>query len=156
MLSVISTKDISNYKSDIVGGFDLKETISIGIGLVIGVIIIVICNVVLGITIALCPYIAAPFVAIPIINQFYNKNGMNFFEAKKREREHKVASCLPYDSSENARNYMKYYVSAKAKNSANGEDEFTLMIKKIKRLGIIFAITFVVLIIAAVVIKSNL
>ena len=156
MLSVISTKDISNYKTDVVGGFDLKETISIGIGLVIGIVIFFICFFGFRLPIFICPYIAAPFVAVPIINQFYTKNGMNFFEAKKRERQYKVATCLPYESSENASNYMKYYLATTAKQNASGEDEFDLMVKKLKKMGILSAIIFIVMIVAAIVLKSYL
>lgn len=153
MLSVVSTKDISNYKSDIVGGFDLKETISIGIGLVIGLVVILTCAFVFGVPMSFCPYLAAPFIAVPIINQFYKKNGMNFFEAKKRERQHKAARSLPYSSSENASNYMKYYLASTEKKNVEGEDEFDLMVKKLKKVGIIFAIVLIVMILATILIK---
>lgn len=155
MLSVESTKNIDDYKSDFVAGFDIKETFSIAIGLVIGVAVIILCDQVLHVPILFCPYIAAPFIVIPIVNKFYKKNGMNFFEAKKREKKQRDAVGLSSVSTESAKTYLKYYKAetVKADKEASKEEDFEKQLKKLKKIAIISGLAILVTIILLVLLK---
>lgn len=149
MLQVTSTKNIENYKTDVAGGFDLKEVFHIAISTSMGIAIILICSMVLHVPMLLCPYIAAPFVAVPILRKFGKKNGMSLGEAKRREREYCSAKALPYVSSENASNYMRYMTKESAKK--NVDEEFDEMVKKLKLLAVIFLVIVFVIIIGLVI-----
>lgn len=151
MLSVVSTKNIENYKSDFIGGFNLKEFAAIFVGAVLGIGIILVCAFVLNVPIMFCPYLAAPFVGTPIIFKFYKKNGMSYTEAKKREKIHKSAKMNTYYSTENASVYMNYYNNSPLSTGITAEDEFEQTLKKLKKVALISVIVIILSIVAIVV-----
>lgn len=142
MISVQCNKNIEDYKSDVVAGFDLKETLSIGAGILIGVIVIFVMYKLIHVPLVFCPYIAIPFVIIPIIGKFYRKNGMGFLENRKKIRELNSAKVLLYKT-KNAASYSRYLVAANQHKENTSDDQFEKMLKKVK-IGVTILIILIV------------
>lgn len=150
MLSVKTNRDIEQYKSDVAGGFDIKETLFIALGVVIGIVIMLLLSFFTNIPLLFIPYIAAPFVMIPIVSCFYNKDGMGFLQHRKKINEMQKGSPVPYRSTENAENYEKYLVMATEETEKNSDEAFDKTLKKLKIGAIIFAIALVGICVAIV------
>lgn len=114
MIGVSANKNIDKYKKDFMGGFSIKETGAIALGLFIGIIVILLL-IKVGFPVVLCPYIAVPFIAAPIIPKFYKKDGMGLFEHRKKISEMKKATILSYISTENTKRYEEYLVAENIK-----------------------------------------
>ena len=153
MLSVKTNKDVSEFKQDFMGGFGLKESISILIGAVIGTIIIIALILFSNLPMMICPYFAMPFVAIPIINAFYHKDGMGFMAHLKKTRRMNKGSAYIFRSTETTDNYNKYLNERKKEIENKSDDKFEKTIKKLIILGIITAIVLIGVIVTLLIIK---
>ena len=87
MLSVKTNKEITEFKSDFMGGFGFKQSVAILGGVIIGVVIICVLCFFTKVPVFIAPYIALPFVAIPVVSAFYNKDGMGFLAHRKKIKE---------------------------------------------------------------------
>lgn len=152
MISVQCNKNIEDYKSDVVAGFDLKETLSIGAGIVIGVIVIFVMYKLVHVPLIFCPYIAIPFVVVPIIGKFYRKNGMGFLENRKKIKELNSAKVLLYKT-ENAASYSRYLEATKQHKENTSDDKFEKILRKMKICGTILIILIVGFITTLIVFK---
>lgn len=153
MIAVNANKNIDNYKKEFIAGFSLKETLSIFVGLIIGIVIITLL-VMAGIPVIMCPYIAIPFIAIPIIPKFYRKNNMNFNSNRKRMAEIKKAKILKAISTEN-RNYYESFLEKEIDKKTQDED-FNKKIKKLFIAGIFFVVALITLLVTVIVIKTKM
>ena len=152
MLSVKTNKNVMNIKQSFLGGYDLKESISIILGVILGTIIIVCLVLFSPVPTILCPYIAAPVIVLPIIHQFYNKDGMGFLAHKKKEHMYKNATALIYKSTENAEYYNKCLELDISKEDST-DDEFMKALKKVIIIGVVCGVLIIGLIICILVLK---
>lgn len=107
MLSVKTNKEVTEFKSDFMGGFGFKQSMAILGGVAIGMIIM--CSLIFftHIPIVLAPYAALPFISIPILSAFYNKDGMGFLKHRKKVKEFKKMKACIYISTESDVSYTK-------------------------------------------------
>lgn len=144
MLVVQCNKNIENYKSDIMAGFDLKESVAIIIGLVFGFFSMLILWKFTSIPEILCVYMSTPLILIPVVYSFYKPDGMNAIQYFKKKKKLKYQEFY-YQSSESM---MNIQMLSKAKNNKTKEDDnFDKMLKFLIVGGILFAILFVVAIV---------
>lgn len=153
MLSVKSNKEVSEFKSDFMGGFGFKQSMAILGGVAIGMIIM--CSLVFftHIPIILAPYIALPFIASPIISAFYNKDGMGFLAHRKKLKEFRKTKACIYISTESDMNFTKCLMEQQKKEEKNSDDSFKKTLRTLIIIGIITAILIIGGIITIVVIK---
>ena len=153
MLSVKTNKEVTEFKSDFMGGFGFKQSMAILGGVAIGMIIM--CSLIFftHIPIVLAPYAALPFIAIPILSAFYNKDGMGFLKHRKRVKEFKKMKACIYISTESDVSYTKCLMEQQKKAEKNSDDVFQKTLKKLIIIGIITAVLIIGGIIAIVVIK---
>lgn len=153
MLSVKTNKEVTEFKSDFMGGFGFKQSMAILGGVAIGMIIM--CSLIFftHIPIVLAPYAALPFISIPILSAFYNKDGMGFLKHRKKVKEfEKMKACI-YISTESDVSYTKCLMEQQKKAEKNSDDVFQKTLKKLIIIGIITAVLIIGGIIAIVVIK---
>lgn len=153
MLSVKTNKEVTEFKSDFMGGFGFKQSMAILGGVAIGMIIM--CSLIFftHIPIVLAPYAALPFISIPILSAFYNKDGMGFLKHRKKVKEFKKMKACIYISTESDVSYTKCLMEQQKKAEKNSDDVFQKTLKKLIIIGIITAILIIGGIIAIVVIK---
>lgn len=153
MLSVKTNKEVTEFKSDFMGGFGFKQSMAILGGVAIGMIIM--CSLIFftHIPIVLAPYAALPFISIPILSAFYNKDGMGFLKHKKKVKEFKKMKACIYISTESDVSYTKCLMEQQKKAEKNSDDAFQKTLKKLIIIGIITAVLIIGGIIAIVVIK---
>lgn len=153
MLSVKTNKEVTEFKSDFMGGFGFKQSMAILGGVAIGMIIM--CSLIFftHIPIVLAPYAALPFIAIPILSAFYNKDGMGFLKHRKKVKEFKKMKACIYISTESDVSYTKCLMEQQKKAEKNSDDVFQKTLKKLIIIGIITAVLIIGEIIAIVVIK---
>jgi len=151
MLAVKTNKNIEKFKSDVAGGFDLKEVISIVTGLFIGVIVTVFSVMVLKVPMTIAPYIAAIFIAVPILLRFLNPGGMALKDYKKKQKAYRKSSVLAYISTENPASYNLSIM--KQSTDKEKDDDFKRMLKKVKIAAVLFVTAIVIIITAMIVIK---
>jgi hypothetical protein len=153
MLSVKTNKEVTEFKSDFMGGFGFKQSMAILGGVAIGMIIM--CSLIFfaHIPIVLAPYAALPFIAIPILSAFYNKDGMGFLKHRKKVKEFKKMKACIYISTESDVSYTKCLMEQQKKAEKNSDDVFQKTLKKLIIIGIITAVLIIGGIIAIVVIK---
>lgn len=153
MLSVKTNKEVTEFKSDFMGGFGFKQSMAILGGVAIGMIIM--CSLIFftHIPIVLAPYAALPFIAIPILSAFYNKDGMGFLKHRKKVKEFKKMKACIYISTESDVSYTKCLMEQQKKAGKNSDDVFQKTLKKLIIIGIITAVLIIGGIIAIVVIK---
>lgn len=79
MLAVKTNKNIEKFKSDVAGGFDLKEVFSIIVGLFLGIVITVAAVMVFKVLISVAPYVASTysvftlfFISMVVLYMFAN------------------------------------------------------------------------------------
>lgn len=150
MISVKTNRNIENFKSDVAGGFDFKETVCIGGCVFVYAGIMLVLMLATPVPKVLCPYIPIPFVAYPIMRVFFKKNGMNIKDYKEKTKMFKESGILPYKSTENPDNYNN--LVKKAEELSDG-DSFDKTLKKIKEIGIIAGVVIFVIIVVAIVLK---
>ncbi len=153
MLAVKTNKNIEKFKSDVAGGFDLKEVISIVIGLFLGVVITLVAVLVFNVPMTVAPYIASIFIAIPILLRFFKPNGMGVKTYKEKQRAFKKGTVLAYISTENNAVYSKNPIKEKPTEQQKEED-FERFLKNAKRIILLFAGIVVMIVIAIVVIMK--
>lgn len=153
MLSVKINKEVTEFKSDFMGGFGFKQSMAILGGVAIGMIIM--CSLIFftHIPIVLAPYAALPFISIPILSAFYNKDGMGFLKHRKKVKEFKKMKACIYISTESDVSYTKCLMEQQKKAEKNSDDAFQKTLKKLIIIGIITAVLIIGGIIAIVVIK---
>lgn len=153
MLSVKTNKEVTEFKSDFMGGFGFEQSMAILGGVAIGMIIM--CSLIFftHIPIVLAPYAALPFIAIPILSAFYNKDGMGFLKHRKKVKEFKKMKACIYISTESDVSYTKCLMEQQKKAEKNSDDVFQKTLKKLIIIGIITAVLIIGGIIAIVVIK---
>lgn len=153
MLSVKTNKEVSEFKSDFMGGFGFKQSMAILGGVAIGMIIM--CSLVFftHIPIILAPYIALPFIAIPVLSAFYNKDGMGFLAHRKKLKEFRKTKACIYISTESDVNFTKCLMEQQKKEEKNSDDAFKKTLRTLIIIGIITAILIIGGIITIVVIK---
>lgn len=153
MLSVKTNKEVTEFKSDFMGGFGFKQSMAILGGVAIGMIIM--CSLIFftHIPIVLAPYAALPFISIPILSAFYNKDGMGFLKHRKKIKEFKKMKACIYISTESDVSYTKCLMEQQKKAEKNSDDAFQKTLKKLIIIGIITAVLIIGGIIAIVVIK---
>lgn len=153
MLSVKTNKEVTEFKSDFMGGFGFKQSMAILGGVAIGMIIM--CSLIFftHIPIVLAPYAALPFISIPILSAFYNKDGMGFLKHGKKVKEFKKMKACIYISTESDVSYTKCLMEQQKKAEKNSDDAFQKTLKKLIIIGIITAVLIIGGIIAIVVIK---
>ncbi|MBO9144135.1 PrgI family protein [Agathobacter rectalis] len=153
MLSVKTNKEVTEFKSDFMGGFGFKQSMAILGGVAIGMIIM--CSLIFftHIPIVLAPYAALPFISIPILSAFYNKDGMGFLKHRKKVKEFKKMKACIYISTESDVSYTKCLMEQQKKAEKNSDDAFQKTLKKLIIIGIITAVLIIGGIIAIVVIK---
>lgn len=153
MLSVKTNKEVTEFKSDFMGGFGFKQSLTILGGVAIGMIIM--CSLIFftHIPIVLAPYAALPFISIPILSAFYNKDGMGFLKHRKKVKEFKKMKACIYISTESDVSYTKCLMEQQKKAEKNSDDVFQKTLKKLIIIGIITAVLIIGGIIAIVVIK---
>ena len=153
MLSVKTNKEVTEFKSDFMGGFGFKQSMAILGGVAIGMIIM--CSLIFftHIPIVLAPYAALPFISIPILSAFYNKDGMGFLKHRKKVMEFKKMKACIYISTESDVSYTKCLMEQQKKAEKNSDDVFQKTLKKLIIIGIITAVLIIGGIIAIVVIK---
>lgn len=153
MLTVKTNKEVTEFKSDFMGGFGFKQSMAILGGVAIGMIIM--CSLIFftHIPIVLAPYAALPFIAIPILSAFYNKDGMGFLKHRKKVKEFKKMKACIYISTESDVSYTKCLMEQQKKAEKNSDDVFQKTLKKLIIIGIITAVLIIGGIIAIVVIK---
>ena len=122
-------------------------------GVAIGMIIM--CSLIFftHIPIVLAPYAALPFISIPILSAFYNKDGMGFLKHRKKVKEFKKMKACIYISTESDVSYTKCLMEQQKKAEKNSDDAFQKTLKKLIIIGIITAVLIIGGIIAIVVIK---
>lgn len=153
MLAVKTNKNIEKFKSDIAGGFDLKEVISIIIGLFLGVVITLVAVLILNVPMTIAPYIASVFIAIPILLRFFKPGGMGVKTYKEKQRAFKKGTVLAYISTENNAVYSKNPIKEKPTEQQKEED-FERFLKNVKRILLLFAgIVVMVMIVIIVMMK---
>lgn len=150
MLAVKTNKNIEKFKSDVAGGFDLKEVISIIIGLFLGIVVTVAAVMVFKVPVSVAPYMASVFIAIPILLKFFKPNGMGVNTYREKQRAFKSGSILAYVSTENVVVYNKNWTKEQKQNNQTEED-FEQFLKKVKRVLFLF-IGIIVMIIAAIIV----
>lgn len=153
MLSVKTNKEVTEFKSDFMGGFGFKQSMAILGGVAIGMIIM--CSLIFftHIPIVLAPYAALPFISIPILSAFYNKDGVGFLKHRKKVKEFKKMKACIYISTESDVSYTKCLMEQQKKAEKNSDDAFQKTLKKLIIIGIITAVLIIGGIIAIVVIK---
>ena len=153
MLSVKTNKEVTEFKSDFMGGFGFKQSMAILGGVAIGMIIM--CSLIFftHIPIVLAPYAALPFISIPILSAFYNKDGMGFLKHRKKVKEFKKMKACIYISTESDVSYTKCLMEQQKKAEKNSDDAFQKTLKKLIIIGIITAVLIIGGIIAIFVIK---
>ena len=149
MLSVKTNRNIEDFKSDVAGGFDLKETLTIGGSVVIYSVIIMVLILYSPIPKMLCIYIPLPLIVSPIAITFFKKRGMGIKEFRTKTKAFKNGKILTYLSTENTENYMNVKKIAKQ----DDEDSFDKAWRKIKVIGAIVAITVIIAIITIVIFR---
>lgn len=153
MLTVKTNKEVTEFKSDFMGGFGFKQSMAILGGAAIGMIIM--CSLIFftHIPIVLAPYAALPFISIPILSAFYNKDGMGFLKHRKKVKEFKKMKACIYISTESDVSYTKCLMEQQKKAEKISDDAFQKTLKKLIIIGIITAVLIIGGIIAIVVIK---
>lgn len=149
MISVKTNRNIEDFKSDVAGGFDFKETVCISGCMIVYVGIMLTIMLATPVPKVLCPYIPVPFVAYPIMRVFFKKNGMNAKEYKEKTKRFKASGILPYKSTENPDNYNNYV----KKTELSNDDSFDKTLKMVKKVGIVAGIIFVLIVAGIIVIK---
>lgn len=150
MLAVKTNKNIEKFKSDVAGGFDLKEVISIVIGLFLGFVIILVAVLVFNVSMTVAPYLASIFIAIPILLRFFKPNGMGVKTYKEKQKAFKKGIALAYISTENNVVYGKNPIKEKPTEQQKEED-FERFLKNIKRILLLFTGIVVMIVIVMVV-----
>lgn len=153
MLSVKTNKEVSDFKRDFMGGFGLKESAAIISGVFIGTIIMVAMILFTSIPMMFAPYIAMPFIGVPVLFSFYHKDGMGVIAHSKKVKEFKKGSACIYASTETAQNYNKCLIEKEKELENNSDDKFKKTLKKLIIIGIITAIIFVGAIVTLLIIK---
>lgn len=153
MLAVKTNKNIEKFKSDVAGGFDLREVISIIIGLLLGIIVTLVAIMVFHVPMSVAPYIASLFIAFPILLKFFKPNGMGVNMYREKQRAFKKGIVLAYISTENSFVYSKNLIKDQNKNYQK-EENFEQFLKKVKRITILFiAIIFMIITVIVVMMK---
>lgn len=150
MLAVKTNKNIEKFKSDVAGGFDLKEVISIAIGLFLGFVIILVAVLVFNVPMTVAPYIASIFIAIPILLRFFKPNGMGVKMYREKQRAFKKGTVLAYISTENNAVYGENTIKENYTEQQQ-EKDFERFLKNIKRILLLFAGIVVMIVIVIVV-----
>lgn len=153
MLAVKTNKNIEKFKSDVAGGFDLREVISIIIGLLLGIVVTVVTIMVFHVPMSVAPYIASLFIAIPILLKFFKPNGMGVNMYREKQRAFKKGNMLAYISTENALVYSKNLIKDQSKNDQKEED-FEQFLKKVKKMLLLF-VGMMIMIVIAIVVMMN-
>lgn len=148
MISVKTNRNIMDFKANIAGGFDLKETISIVVGLVIGVGIMCVLMFTTNIPTIILPYICMPFIALPIAKGFFKKNGMGLSEYKKKTAEYRKCCPAEYISTETPEAFSKYFLEDGTVKK--DDDGFDKLMEKIKFYSVILLGVIILAIVAIV------
>lgn len=153
MLSVKTNKEVTEFKSDFMGGMGFKQSMAVIGGVLIGIVIM--CSLVFftPMPIIFTPYVALPFIAVPVLSAFYHKDGMGFWEHRKKVKEFRRMKACIYVSTESDVNFMNCLKEQQKKKVKNSDDAFKKTLRTIIILGIIFAVLIVGGIIAIVIIK---
>lgn len=146
MLSVKTNRSIEDFKSDVVGGFDLKETVTIVVCVFVYTIVMMLLILFSPMPKILCPYVPFPLIVYPIARTFFKKNGMGIKEFRAKTKAFKGGEILPYKSTENPYNYINI---AKESN----EDSFDKTLRRIKIIAAIGIPVLIAAIILVVVLK---
>ena len=144
MLSVKTNRSIEDFKSDVAGGFDLKETITIVGCVIVYTIIMMLLILYSPIPKVLCPYVPFPLMIYPIAGTFFKKNGMGIKEFRTKTKAFKGGKILLYKSTENIDNYVNI---AKESNSEDSFDKTLRRIKIIAAIGIPVLIAAIILVV---------
>lgn len=137
MLSVKTNRNIEDFKSDVVGGFDFKETVTIVSCIILYSVIMMFLILYSPVPKMLCPYVPFPLMVYPIAKTFFKKNGMGIKEFRTKTKAFTGGEILPYKSTENINNYTNIV------KESNCEDPFD---KTLRRIKIISAISIPLLI----------
>lgn len=87
MISVKVSKNVDDYKENVIGTMDMKKTLAVVKGFAAGAIIMIILFV-FHVPMIAAMYIAMPAIGIFIYRGFYEKDGMTYEEAKRLKKEH--------------------------------------------------------------------
>lgn len=153
MLSVKTNKEVTEFKSDFMGGMGFKQSMAVIGGVLIGIVIM--CSLVFftPMPIIFTPYVAMPFIAVPVLSAFYHKDGMGFWKHRKKVKVFRRMKACIYVSTESDANFTSLLEEQKKKEVKNSDDAFKKTLRTIIILGIIFAVLIVGGIIAIVIIK---
>lgn len=137
MLSIDTNSDIDDYKESIVAGLNLKETLWAGLGVVSAAAAILVLTMLIHIPLTLSIYIASP-VAVPfILTGFFQKDGMGFWQRFWRKRNRKLSKPLSYVSTECKESYQECCMEVK---ETDENAEFERLLRRMKRIGIVFGV----------------
>lgn len=147
MLSVKTNRSIEDFKSDVVGGFNLKETVTIVGCVIVYSIIMMLLILYSPVPKMLCPYVPFPLMVYPIARTFFKKNGMGIKEFRAKTKAFTGGEILPYKSTENIDNYINIA------RESNSEDSFDKTLRKIKIIAAIGIPVLIAAIILVIVLK---
>lgn len=152
MLSITINRDVEQYQEAVVAGLNGKQTVTSIIMIVAYVSVFMFCYFVLKLPMLVCIYAALP-ICIPIVmTGFGTKNGMSFWERRKRSRKRKKP--LTYISHENKFSYSELMKKATKIEDNNKNNDFANEVRKLKKIGIIGAILTVLLLIGVILLKT--
>lgn len=87
MISVKVSKNVDDYKENVIGTMDMKKTLAVVKGLAVGAVIMIIFSF-FHVPMLAAMYIAMPAIGIFIYRGFYEKDGMTYEEARRMKKEH--------------------------------------------------------------------
>lgn len=87
MISVKVSKNVDDYKENVIGTMDMKKTLAVIKGFVAGAVIMLILSL-LHVPMLVAMYVALPAIGIFIYRGFYEKDGMTYEEARRLKKEH--------------------------------------------------------------------
>lgn len=87
MISVKVSKNVDDYKENVIGTMDMKKTLAVVKGFAAGAVIMGILFF-FDVPMLIAMYVALPVIGIFIYRGFYDKDGMTYEEARRLKKEH--------------------------------------------------------------------
>ncbi|MBE6035563.1 MAG: PrgI family protein [Clostridiales bacterium] len=141
MISVKVSKNVDDYKENVIGTLDLKKTKCVVKGAGAGaVIMLILC--LLHVPPILACYAGFPVIGVFIYRGFYEKDGMTYDEAKRLKKEHSYDGVNYICSSGNDLYYYDELIRQYKKENSNehsikhkNDDGFFSLLKKYIYIG---------------------
>lgn len=87
MISVKVSKNVDDYKENVIGTMDMKKTLAVVKGVGIGAVIMMALSLI-HVPMIIAGYATVPVIGIFIYRGFYEKDGMTYKEAQRLKKEH--------------------------------------------------------------------